>query len=309
MNNRINYLDITKGLLILEVIFIHEAYYFGNFPNCTGFSSIVIEFGKYGIFSYFMAAFFILHGYYSNMDKTFNDECIYCIKSLIVPMILVMLYIRFWFCWAMFFSLLAFNLLKRIKPFQLQLVCVCLLSFLGLWLFYHNLNVLYIAYAFAFLPFLYVGKYFRKLVSNTYVGLSCILIYSIINILYFISRETPPLVTGIGFFECSILSFPVFYILAITGTGSLIVISRVINSCRPLEFIGQNSLLYCLIHKSIFGHLSPHFNLSSILCFTDNLFLSFTSYILLFIVTIVITTFLIKIINQYFPFIGGKLKS
>lgn len=304
-NQRCQYLDVAKGLLILEVIFAHVFFfYWGEFRcDVTGLSFL----GKtvvYAYCPYVMAAFFIMYGYYSNHKKTIEEVCKYGVKRLLVPMTIILLGFKFWFCWAMFFSLIFYSIIRRIKPRYLQVFVIVLLPLMGLLLKEHGLNVIFICQAMVMIPFLYIGEHCRIMVENSIVGVIGGILYLLLSVFFVLNKELSPFV-GDNLFFFSYKNLPLFYILAISGSSALITISRLIGSNNVLEYIGRNSLQYCLIHISIslgiikFINFVPLVENSGCIVYV---FLTFS----IFIALVLVSTFLCALINKHAPWVMGK---
>mgnify|MGYP001383621270 CR=1 FL=1 len=84
--NRLHYIDVAKGLLILMVIFQHiyviagiDGYKSESLKDLGGISYFYIGF--------YMQAFFLLNGFTSNFNKPFKQFLIGSFKGLIIPYI------------------------------------------------------------------------------------------------------------------------------------------------------------------------------------------------------------------------------
>lgn len=302
---RVKYLDITKGLLILGVIFAHVLYFFwgelfDDRMRLSFLGTIVI----YSYSPYIMAAFFILHGYYSRQEKSIEEICKYGIKRILVPMTILLLGNQFWFCWAMFFTIIIYSIIRRIKPGYLQVPVIFLLSLIGLLLNDMGANVVYICHAMVMVPFLYIGEHCKIMVENSVVGVVGGLLYLLLSIIMFLHKEFPPFI-GAELFFFSYLKLPLFYILAISGTSAIISVSRLIGSSLFLEYIGQNSLLYCLFHISFSLLVLKIVNVTPLIEHASPIAYVFYSFGL-FIFLVLVTSVFCALINKYVPWIMGK---
>lgn len=83
-NNRLHWIDICKGILILLMVC-------GHIPNIAGHKGVDVTYlSKYGIFAqayicFFMQAFFILTGYTSNFNKAPKTFLVSALKTIVVP--------------------------------------------------------------------------------------------------------------------------------------------------------------------------------------------------------------------------------
>ena len=306
--NRIAYLDISKGILILFVIWAHVCFYFGDIlANPQGFCLFVQKTIPYVFLPYVMPAFFVLHGFYSTPKTSFKEVCTYGLLSLLLPSTMIMGDISFWFTWAMFFALvLDFFFSKLSCSFLKAFLYLFLVPEVGIFLYFHGCNFMYGAYALALLPFLYIGRYLSRILLSKKFGFFCLIAY-LICILFFVCKSSfPPYLTGIGLFNFSYISLPVFLILATSGSGALFFISRIVKKNSFLEYIGKNSLLICLIHKSIFAHVSRHFGLDNLLNGINNITISIVVYISFFVFSVFMSIVICRLIMRYCPWIAGK---
>lgn len=82
---RLHYIDVAKGILILMVIVHH----INNIADRNGIESPMVDYMgstlSYFFAGFFMQAFFILNGFTSNFNKPFKTFCIGSFKSLMIP--------------------------------------------------------------------------------------------------------------------------------------------------------------------------------------------------------------------------------
>lgn len=84
MKQRLDYLDVAKGILILMVVLGH----FNNMASSLNIHNTVFEFIDYGDIiwaPFFMPAFFVITGYCSSFSKAWNFFTIAQIKTLLLP--------------------------------------------------------------------------------------------------------------------------------------------------------------------------------------------------------------------------------
>ena len=90
MEKRLNWIDSSKGLLILLVVLGHITIYANaNHINNPIFNEIGNSYGLYSPF--YMAAFFVITGFVSNFDKPYREFLSSNIKSLLIPSITLIL--------------------------------------------------------------------------------------------------------------------------------------------------------------------------------------------------------------------------
>lgn len=330
-SERIKYFDIAKGMLIILVILVHISLYFGYCPDPPGnynmVFSCIVGYLIYFFVPYAMPAFFVIHGYFTKKNRSFFDECKNAALSLLFPMVILMPGISFWFCWAMFFSIIIYNMIRKINSTVVRFSIVIILSFIGIFLSNHSIDHLYFDRALAFLPFLFLGENCRSICDSTIAGIVGTIIYVIITI--FLIRSTqldinqilvyfpftkdfsqhflPPNINGVELMIYSLKDIPLFYILAISGSLGILFLAKMIRSSKILEYIGRNSLGFCLIHLYLLEKIVAHIPISAwITGFSNDILLSIVLYLSSFLFLLLISTLTCKIIGKYFPWIFGK---
>ena len=94
-------------------------------------------------------------------------------------------------------------------------------------------------------------------------------------------------------------------IMIVVGIMFLFSIGKLINSNRILEFIGQNTLAYFILHTFFFKFTVFILEKISILRLLKNTFLNAT---MVTIITLIIMVPVLLIINRYFPIVVGKYR-
>lgn len=303
---RIKYIDIAKGLLILEVVFAHiSCLFYGNYPDVLSILPLYKNLLYYAIAPYVMASFFIIHGFLYRRESDFTEECKRNAYSLILPMALIM-FSNFWFCWAMFFASIIYYLVTTIDKYYIQLILVAIIATIGFFLWSFDLNYLYISNAAILLPFIFLGNRHRSIITSDFVGGISFILYICLVIFLFIKNILPPIASDIFYFLKPSL-IPIFYILALTGSASIFTISRKISSNRFLEYIGRHSLLFCLVHISFLYHICRHFSSSFYNFIADKTFIiQLLVFVIIYVSVIYITYIVVKVINRFFPWLEMK---
>lgn len=316
-NNRYKYIDITKGILILIVIFHHIS--FASIEmHIEG--SLTWNFKLLPLYaSWFMPAFFIVTGYCSNFDKTFKEFLISNLKTLLWPAITSFIITAFygivlfhnvstfieacetipirgfnWFLMALFISKILFWILRRIISNEFALGCtiifVSIIAILfndinllgGNW--FHHRHALYLTL------FLYIGYLTKEknLMQRKYLVIASF----IFIITVFVCMKMYGVTPGIAglWINFSVTNVPLHFVLALTGTSIIILISMIISRCRILEQIGKDSLIYYIFHidviRTIIGIICQYIvtpiNVISIL--TADLIIIFFTVIICYII-------------------------
>lgn len=85
MKDRIHYIDLAKGILIILVVYGHIGWVIGH---VQGFQNALME-DTYLISAYwgafYMGAFFVITGYCSNFNISIKDFLVKNLKGLILP--------------------------------------------------------------------------------------------------------------------------------------------------------------------------------------------------------------------------------
>lgn len=164
---RLNSIDVAKGILILMVIYNHT----GNLASASGVHNELIDSIPETRFflPFFMPAFFIIAGYCSNYEKNYKRFIIANAKALLIPAVLLLfvrMLVRFvltgtfsalewngitsksaifnlgywnWFLTALFFTKVLFYILFHgIKSFRIRFAIICLLHVLGVIIYNSN---------------------------------------------------------------------------------------------------------------------------------------------------------------------------
>lgn len=265
MKERLYFIDIAKALVIVGTIMLHlgtfHTYY--NDGGSMWFFSHITWFVSALHCVYSMPVFFIMRGYY-NKQRSLIEEIKGNCKRLIVPMFLLYyLPEAQWFCYAMFFSLIWYNLIQRLPNKWLQLAIMLALGFLGGWMNELGISWRYVYLSFMLLPFFWFGQHCRWIIERDWFGVIGFLVYAIIlayiiindisivtDNYYFINDDS-----GIGA-KHLLITYP----WALCGAGAIFWIARHIKRNRILEFIGRNSMIYYLFHFNLLCVLLEVFN-------------------------------------------------
>lgn len=273
MKDRIKYLDVAKGILILIVIFHHVTLYslsqdevYRDFYNQCGFF--------YG--SFFMPTFFLISGYCSNFNINFKEFFINNFRGIIIPYFALglinrievglfsqdftrfydyfdlkfwLLFKDLWFLSVLFICKMIVFAIKKAEINRFFISSVLLfLCILGIWLGAINDPTNYFCYKHCLVSlfFVYLGTEVKRigLLEKTCLLYGAIAFIIIQIIGYLIKQPFPMFTWWIGIQHKYI---PVFIILALLGTCFILWISKKIKKNMVLEYFGKNSLIvYCL---------------------------------------------------------------
>lgn len=332
---RIPWIDITKGILIICLVYGHHKL----FAIWSGHRDIVTDFIHYsmGIYSaFFMQTFFIITGLCSTFSS-FLQFMWKNIKTLIVPaamLILVSSYIfdiysatklsfkHFeelltwvkqggpWFILALFWAKILYWPLCKFCDEKTQLLIVVVLYFVGLALNQLDFfpNYMFHRHTFLMMPYLTIGVYLKKHMSFLEQYLNKLAIIGFILLLFQTISSWligTPLIVHDANIGVSFKSFPVHIINVLLGTCFIFGVSKTISKCGFLQTMGKGTLLVYLVDGTVerisLSLCSPLYNHSNVWACISFHFISFALSILIFYL-------LIKIIysTKYLSWIVGK---
>lgn len=326
MRNRIGYIDAAKGILIICLFYGHSAVYGEMLGiDIEGAHLIWKTIGLYD--SFFMQTFFIITGFCSSFDGDFGKFVWKCIKTILIPGMLLSLlgnllygalffeHVNYmdtvlkicewftlggeWFIMALFLSkLITWFILKACVKAQLYIIIV--LYFVGLYLNYYDLipNYIWHRHTLLLLPFLYMGCCLKKKMNKIEPFLKPIGIIGI----FLIAIET--LLCNKGYFDRPFLAHginvylynsPIHFVNVIGGTSFIFWLSKKVSNIEFLCTIGRGSL-FMFLWNGVFIRIF-------ILCIcridiidTHNQYTGFIFYLIVTILSIIVGWFFVKII-------------
>lgn len=317
--DRVSYIDVAKGILILLVIYDHLPDVFLTILEQSNAHIDWLNEQQWTYKLFFMPAFFCMTGFCANFKKSLKPFIISNFKSLIVPNIVFGLLLglewkyiflrggSFWFLSALFLSKLIYWILINYLPKSriIRLFVLIILAFVG-FLMNHispRYDLWYVHYAFSLCIFIEIGAIFRQ-IRNNY----CFVIGSIFYIIMCICLEIFEIhkpVVAMGN-RNMVYEVPLYLLVASFGTCVVIVISKWINSNRVLEFFGKHSLLFYVFQIKIL-EICERVYLSTIAVSCD-----WGSACLFVISVFIMTTFVLSVIsqiitaNKYLSFLIGR---
>lgn len=315
-SKRLNYIDMSKGIAILLVVFGHISQVTDNI--------------KVLIVAFHMPIFFIISGLMMKhtgiANKDFCDNLKHKAKTILIPYLSfefvytilrmvtkgftlnnfidrfikesIMLkpqIISLWFLIALFIAQIIFmSYLKLNKNVNYFIVICLVISFMYVFnVKTENIYLLIIGQSLLGMSFLSIGYRCYDLIINKNISIKYIIMFCILYFLFSIKNgyvDMRNLVYGNNF---------ILYILnGVLGSILLISITKLFNS-KALCYFGKNSVIILGTHNIIIMVLNEIIGL--------NLF-NYQDYIITFLIVILIEIPAIEIINRYMPFMLGKFK-
>lgn len=316
---RLHYIDVCKGILILLVALGHVWWlWITKIKEPSAIVDLIgIVYQQYSVF--YLGCFFLITGFCSSINKPRIDFLTANIKSLLVPIPVLCFLAGFlenfsllsglkflikgvfmgtgpWFLYALFISKILLYEINKVFSGEInKILLVLTIYFLGILAINNKLPDYYAwSRAFALFPYIYCGYFIKTyrifdkrkcLIFSTIVYL-IILLFEYKFDFYFIG------VTG-GNASPFILSIPAL-ITGLIGSFAIIYISKIIKESVVLESLGKHSLTIYMLH-------------SSLIIFIFSLFDRVLAYCLLTQVLIVIISFIIPVtVSWYISIILNK---
>ena len=329
---RIVYIDIAKGILILFLLMGHALLFIKH----EGVDDVFINgFQKCRLYlwtGFYMPAFFVITGYCTSFDKPFLPFLWKNIKTLKIPAILFGTFLALvtmfshhnlttpnvtnhvvwcfldsglWFLDALFISKLCYWGFQRVtnNKFLLFMACLVLFAIGYLWYYEQEGDFTNVKHAFMLTFFLFFGQELKTkdnklhLKGYRYIPL---LIY-ILTICCVIWGNLPfPYITNK--IHLSMSSLLPFFLLSTTGSIWVLQLSKTIEPNSILKYIGKNSLVFYIFNT---------FALNISVTLLSKYMTTTMNCVLLYIGTIVLTCCILTLITiilntKYLKFTLGK---
>lgn len=323
---RHHYFDLITGFFMIQIIVMHILQLAGKYDDNVIFSPIM------HLFFFFMPWFYFKSGYFFKPVEKINKNYISGkFKKLLIPFIsfsIIGLLITFpmevyeaqrpiwrillsfpfsilrdgsggagnlpiWFLLSLFFTIISFALLDKLNLKWL----IVTFPFLGFILFYYKIELPLGFTNFFLAVFFYgVGNVFRKVENSRYYILTSIFsiaIYITSQFYCFSSLDfrTHELLTGYYF---------IYIISSIAGLIIIYRIGKVVNFIKPINYIGQNSMAYFVIHWPILILVKTLFKIFSIHS------MEYAYAIILTLAVFIATPFFIKWLPYKYKFLIGN---
>lgn len=273
MKQRLYYIDIAKGLLILLVVWHHIPYEAHN-SAFSSFTSWIFK-TQFCYVSFFMPAFFILTGYCAQFKQSFRPFLIKNTKTLLLPVIIfyflngvasfllhrgefcvakeVIVFLKSggaWFVPALFLAKLGYWMIVRfIADNRYVWITLFLLMGLGAVLYTKFNEYWYMWHAASLMIFLRIGEKIKELNLSKRHGIVTFIIYMGI-VCCFVTFNVPIPRLSYSSMVNVYNMFPLL-VMATSASISLIVFCKQLQRNKVLEYFGKNTLVVYLAHNTI----------------------------------------------------------
>lgn len=315
--SHLDFLDLAKGIGILLVVLGH-----GMFPN------------HFLIDSFHMPLFFILAGITftppSRQNVSNTKEWLFKkIERILVPYIFFAILSGvievavgrvnpsspfnspLWFLQTLFCSLLIYYIVNMfMSNRRINVMCVCIaVSAYYIYKYTHVASVLPFAIyrALIAMVFIHIGT----LLSNYYKKeqrITSALIISMVAFFVFMSGLYVSIryynVIGLNFYSGSIFTYNIWlpWLLVISGSISVLYVSKLIKSMKPLNWMGINSLVIMCVHFPLIERLNMVCaSLTLYQSTIGKMILALTSYV----ITISFSCLMVYVCKRLFPSVTG----
>ena len=329
---RLAYIDIAKGVLILFLLMGHALLFIKNEGVNDTFINGFQQTRMYLWSSYYMPAFFVITGFCSNFNKPFLTFLWQNFKTLKIPAMIFGTFLAIvtmtshhalsasgitrhvalcwfnsglWFLDALFISKLLYWGIGKIFKNNVTSLVACLVLFaVGLALFLHfRKDFGSIEHALMLTFFLLIGQMLKKnkdgLLKWHVILALLILYFGAFLLLPKFGAKVPFITNRI---QLEWLSLPFFFILSVCGSIVIIYLCKIIGKCKPVQFIGENSLVYYMLNTfalNISVKLLSKYMTSHLMCIL--------LFVAVMILTLIILTVITKIVNtKFLKFTLGK---
>jgi fucose 4-O-acetylase-like acetyltransferase len=328
---RLHYIDVAKGILILLVVYGHI---YGASKN-AGVDGASVEWIHQSVnlfVSFYMPCFFVITGFCSNFKKPFFVILTQSFKTIVLPSVFFTVILMaknlnydtvlqllesivlqggtYWFLSSLFLARIIYwvacNKIEKKSIQNIVCIVVFIIGFIANRL-YQGLQPWYFVHALLLMPFLHIGQLLKhyELKQTKYsailfgVSLLATITLShrgVLQIDYFYH------VPGISskLLNMNLSMFIPFVLLSVSGCLLCLGISKRINSNRVLEYLGKNSLVIYCLHIFVMSRLLPR------MCnFGDGLIV--LKIVLAYLLTVIICCVVAYILNlKYLRILLGK---
>jgi fucose 4-O-acetylase-like acetyltransferase len=285
MKERKKYIDVSKGLLILMVVWGHFELILRLCFNTT--DDIITIFDRVENFwvAFFMPAFFFITGYCSNFNNHFGKFVYKSFRTILVPAIIITsvttlnTYLHMdvnitwivktmiksyiingfsgeWFIASLFLSKIICWAIMRINDSKVRLLITFILFILGIVL-YNTFTMIYeiwyFKHALIAVLFMMLGILMKDKVERYY---HLWWIYLVLFVGSIVMIKCGALKSGIPYLTNRInlqyVDIPMYLLLSIAGINFILSISDKIKSSRVIEYLGRNSLVIFLLHFTFY---------------------------------------------------------
>ena len=285
MGERLHYIDIFKGICLIFVVVHHTplALYGGFVEQGT-----ILWYVNNFIIAFFMPAFFMATGFCSSFKKPFRQYLWKNVKTILLPcycLYYLNRYIQnldvllfedsswmslshwlapgirtfveeggfYWFLSSLFVAKLMAWCVCLIKNVRLRFLILLLSFVLGLYLYQSTKvdNLFFFQHAMMLMPFLFVGKALRQKENllDKYGHFISLGFFIVVMTLSLLGVEIPTITRNI---TVTLTSMPLFLVLSVCGSLTILYVSKQIKNSKVLEFLGKGSLVeYCFNYATL----------------------------------------------------------
>lgn len=276
-NTRFQYFDFISGLLLIQIIVMHILQFSENYYNVTFSMVMHVSF-------FFMPWFYFKSGYFfKTPDNIYNSIILYKAKKILIPFIVFsilgfllvfpfelingkpvdwktffspgysvirhgdpgMCNLPIWFLLSLFFTFLGFSLLNKYK---LKLLIITF-PIVGYALFFFNIRLPFgLSILFLGVFFFYFGNIFKNNIEKSksvkWFIVFSVVIYFITQIFFFSSLDfrINALTTG---------NYFIYILSALCGLILLFYFGVKVKMIKPINYIGENAIVYYVLHWPI----------------------------------------------------------
>lgn len=271
--NRLTNIDVSKGLLMLLVVYYHALFIFATICPAYCREGFIFE-TPYLFRSFFMVAFVVISGITSRFKRSLKDQIIQDFKVLLLPAVIISTIVGIlcpeavdkgdinslsriilygggaWFITAMFLSRIIYKMVLLIGKDKLRYSLIIIIWIVGIASDYYlpdDNKYWYFPKAMIFTPYFEVGRIVNKIqLMRMPVTMVCFVAYLLITpFLWWYGDKTPHFSDTASI---SLRMVPLFGFLSIIGSIAFYEAGKIINRNRFLEYIGRNSLVFYLTH-------------------------------------------------------------
>lgn len=279
MKERLHYIDVAKGLLMVLVI-VHHCFWVMSMyfiPYRLDFVNGVFQY-RFTYLIWYMAAFFVISGYCSGFGKDNKLFIIGNAKRLLVPQVVLLPIIFYlygmltwrcllftwngvWFLQSLFFARVIYNFIRTKCSNMIVCVGLCFaVSMLGLlWnMRFEQYNVWNCIQGLVMIPFLAFGEILRKRTVSKGELLGCYAVFCA-WVIYKVFDTSDTIFIAGPVLNFSFLQYVLMFVVSISASVVVLDISKRINENKCLEVIGKASLIIYISHTLLAVAFGEHF--------------------------------------------------
>ena len=273
---RLHYIDVAKGLLILMVIIYHIGGQFSKYEETDNTIFGYLPKFEFIYTFFFMPAFFAITGFCSNFDKPYKQFLWSDFKTLMIPAVSLTilcdgvgylttgntdcyyldtyLAIRMlsplWFLIALFWAKQIHFWLRRINKRILLLMAYLIIMWICVWSKRIVMDYWSLESSMIYVIFIFLGEQLKKGNFQFVDWKICVVPYvMLVGGFRFFSLEIPSNYNG----QLRVDTVPLNIIGSVAGTLMILYVAKMMTRNRCLEYLGRNSLVIYGVHRAIIG--------------------------------------------------------